>query len=429
MIFSIFRKNQLILLIHEISEMELLSSKLLVSSTHTKFPATHSVSQLQTRYLGTNFQYFPLNIRSKKSSYQDFREYAKPSRLLPAREVKVCTDASVENAATSFRFGRSAALYKVKIQTSKIYGSGLSDMSSGILLCLIDENGSSILQRLPATSCGTDTYETLHFQRGSVDEFTFEGPNLGRIEAIWIGSESGQWRIAGISLSVIHDSQPSSAGNDQDCKQLTGLQYNFAFEDMLIGEKSDASMMEFRPHSVTAFCEDESTLLNGKSSNASPLLDSYLTSNEESMKEYADLKFSLLFYDAVLILSGSSIASFLTGENALYAFLTGGLFGFFYLLLLQRSVDGLPAPDLIPTETKLSFGQLFQRLKGPISALVLVFTAAIITVKYASGEDAVKLTPKDLIFGMMGFLMCKVSVVLAACKPMPLSLRDSKQSS
>ncbi|KAK4440445.1 hypothetical protein Salat_0379400 [Sesamum alatum] len=406
--------------------MELLSSKFLISSIHTRFLSTYSLH-------ATNFQYFPLIIRSKRSSYQDFQEYAKPSRLLPATEVKVCTDASAEKLVTSLTSGGPDCLYRIKLQTSKIYGSGLSDTASGVLLCLIDEKGSSILQRLPATSVGTDSSsedkdmrDTLHFQGGSVDEFIFEGPNLGRIVAVWISLESGQWRIGGMSLTMICDSQPSLAENNKESKRLTGLQYNFKFEDVLLGEKSDVSMMEFRPDSVTAFSEDEFTLFKEYSLNASSTPGSRLTSNEESMKEYADLKFSLLFYDAMLILAGSSVASFSTGQNATYAFLTGGLCGFFYLLLLQRSVDGLPAQELVPSESEGIFGQMFGRLKGPISSLVLAFAFAIITVKFASGEDAVKLTPKDLIFGMMGFVMCKVSVVLAAFKPKPFSFRDEK---
>lgn len=115
----------------------------------------------------------------------DFQEYAKPSRLLPAKGVRIGRDASsLENA-----FRSSSSLYKLRLQTSKTYGSGLSDVNSGILLCLIDENGSSILQRLSATS---EDYETLCFERGSVDEFAFEGPRLGRIVAVWISLESGK---------------------------------------------------------------------------------------------------------------------------------------------------------------------------------------------------------------------------------------------
>ncbi|KAK6141821.1 hypothetical protein DH2020_024437 [Rehmannia glutinosa] len=438
--------------------MESLSSRFLISSAHTRFPATYSINPLRIKTLATNFQYFPLTIHSKKSSYQvlsissnqqrgpglDFQEYVKPSQLLPAKEAKVCTDASVEKAFASFLSGGSDCLFKVKLQTSKIYGSGLSDVNSGILLCLIDVNGSSILQRLPATSVGTDAfsedkdiYDTLHFQRGSVDEFAFEGPNLGRIVAVWISLESvffdlplaangrsmeNRWHEFDYYFSL------STFINWKQPRKQTPYWFTVRLQvqDILIGENSEASIMEFRPHSITAFSNDESTLFS--SLNPSPSLDNYLTSNEESMKEYTYLKFSLLFYDAMLILAGSSVAYFWTGENAPYAFLTGGLCGFFYLLLLQRSVDGLPAQELVPSENKGNFGQIFDRLKGPISSLALAFAFAIIILKYASGEDAVKLTPKEIMFGMMGFLMCKVSVVLAAFKPIPLILRGNERS-
>lgn len=129
----------------------------------------------------------------------DFLDYAKPSRLLPAKEVKVQTDTSAEKIYTSFKEDESQCLFKINLGTSDIYGSGLSDLNAGILVCLIGENGDSILQRIPA-SLMTDQStkledvvdsDILHFQRGSVDEFIFEGPNLGRVEALWISLESG----------------------------------------------------------------------------------------------------------------------------------------------------------------------------------------------------------------------------------------------
>lgn len=229
---------------------------------------------------------------------------------------------------------------------------------------------------------------------------------------------AGQWRIGDLSLTVICNREPPPAENDQKTRKHNGLQYNFRVEDILLGEGSEISMMEFKPHSVTAFSEDEFTSFNKKSS--------YTISNEESMKEYADLKFSLLFYDTLLILAGSSIASLLAGENASFAFVMGGIGGFFYLLFLQRAVDGLPIPELVSRESTGNFSKVSGRFKGPLSSLALAFALAIIAVKYASGDSAVKLTPKDLIFGMMGFLLCKVSVVLAAFKPMAIGSRENK---
>ncbi|KAL2487505.1 Lipase/lipooxygenase [Forsythia ovata] len=413
--------------------MDSLTTKLSFSASPTTFPLTHPRNPIRITTFRSHFHHFPLILCYKKFNFQDFQEYAKPSRLLLATEVNVFTDESLKKTVTFFKTSRSECLYRVKLKTSNIYGSDLSDINSRVLLCLIDENGDSILQRLPA--CSTDNplsstdnviLDVLHFQRGSVDEFTFEGPELGKIVAVWIGVESGQWRVGDLSLIVICHHEPPSAENDLKSRKHNGLEYNFRVEDTLLGDGSEISMMEFRPHSVTAFSEDEFTSFNQKSSYASLSNSNYTVSNEESMKEYADLKFSLLFYDALLILAGSSITSFLAGENASFAFIMGGIGGFFYLVFLQRSVDELPVSELVSRERTGNSSEMFQRLKVPLSSLALAFALTIITVKYASGDISVKFTPKDLIFGMMGFLMCKVSVVLAAFKPMAIGSRENK---
>jgi hypothetical protein len=68
------------------------------------------------------------------------------------------------------------------------------------------------------------------------------------------------------------------------------------------------------------------------------------------MKEYAELKLSLLSMMPCLILVGTAIADFSTGENTALAFSIGSIGGFLYLLLQQRSIDGLPASS-IPSNT------------------------------------------------------------------------------
>ncbi|KZV50988.1 hypothetical protein F511_15231 [Dorcoceras hygrometricum] len=324
----------------------------------------------------------------------------------------------------SFKSGETESLYIVKLQTSNISGSSLTDFNSAVLICLIDENGSSILQRLPSVETslsGNDDMDgILHFQRGSGDEFVFEGPSLGKIVAVWISLDSGQWRIGGINLRMFCCCQFPSE-NSQISDHI-GVQYNFKVEDILLGEKSGISLMEFRPHSVTTLSKHESNLFFENTLRPSSI------SNEKSMKEYSDLKFSLLFYDAMLVLTGSSIISIVPATNNVSCpFLIGGTCGFLYLLLLQRSVDGLPVQELIPGEDEVvSSRQILERFRGPLLSLVLVFAFAAIAVTYASGEGAVQLTSRDIIFGMMGFLVCKVSVVLAAFKPIPFGLREGK---
>ncbi|KAL7174677.1 hypothetical protein ACSBR2_033845 [Camellia fascicularis] len=358
--------------------------------------------------------------------------YAKPSRLLLAAEPEVCEDSSLEKILTSFKVGGCKCLYKVKLHTSNIYGSGLSDLNAGILLCLIDENGDSILQRIPASLIKEHSNQledkivsdVLHFQRGSVDEFAFEGPKLGQVEALWISLESGD-----VSLIVTFLYQLTSEENGRKEIQYICFQYRFEVEDTLLGEGSDISMVELRPCLVREFSLDNLTLLSEYLLQPTSIVSDSGITNKESVREYADLKYSLLLYDGLLALVGSSIASFSVGENAAFAFLGGRIGGFLYLLLLQRSIDGLPAPAASSTSINRrgKFAHIFGRFKGPVSSLVLAFVFATIAVKYGSGNGGgMELTPKEVVFGMLGFLACKVAVVLAAFKTMPTGLEENE---
>ncbi|XP_050369534.1 uncharacterized protein LOC126787683 [Argentina anserina] len=362
------------------------------------------------------------------SRLSEFRDYAKPSRLFQATEVNICTDISVEKSFLSLQDYETQALYKVKLGTSNVYGSGLSDVTAGILLCMIDENGDSILQRIPSNLRLDDSKEVaeeiIQFQRGSFDEFTFKGPKLKNIEAVWISLESGQWRLGSVNLTVIYGNDISleeSQEIDGEKPQYVGFDYNFQAEDILLGERSDSSMVELRPCLITKlYGVDPFTMLT-KTLPESSISVSQGISNEETMREYADLKFSLLLYDAILVLFGTSVASFSVGENAGSAFLTGGIGGFLYLLLLQRSVDGLPAPESFSVDSE-STNQMFGGTKGPLLGLALAFGLALFTVKYSSGDVPMVFTPKEVLAGMVGFLACKVAVVLAAIKPMTIDV-------
>ncbi|XP_027347527.1 uncharacterized protein LOC113858924 [Abrus precatorius] len=387
------------------------------SACHCQRKAFRQISRTilsQSRHLRSG-------IRAKLSDthFQDFQRYAKPSYLLPASEVKVCTNSLVENILSFPKEDRTKSLFRVKLGTSNLYGSSISDLNAGILLCLIDDDGNSILQRIPASlmmdhsteSEDMNIIDTLHFQRGSVDEFIFEGPKIARLEALWVSVESGQWRLGSVSLMVIsYEGQPS--GPEGDALRYIGCQYDFEIDDVLFGEGGDLSMLELRPSLVTELEGVDPISFFNKGA----LPSGAKISNEESMREYADLKFSLLFYDAVLTLLGTSVASLLHGENAGIAFLIGGIGGFLYLLFLQRSVDELPASELLNND-KGGTTALFKGLKGPIASVALALGFAVFAVKYSSGDLQVMLTPKDIIVGIIGFLACKVSVVLAAFKP------------
>ncbi|KAM1114799.1 hypothetical protein PS1_005465 [Malus domestica] len=74
------------------------------------------------------------------------------------------------------------------------------------------------------TDHATDSKDgVLHFQRGSVDQFTFEGTKLGKIEAVWISLESCQWRLGSVCLTVICGRQSSLEEKDENKLQYTGF--------------------------------------------------------------------------------------------------------------------------------------------------------------------------------------------------------------
>ncbi|KAF9597771.1 hypothetical protein IFM89_021856 [Coptis chinensis] len=366
---------------------------------------------------------------SKPSDYQDFQNYVKPLRLLPATEPNICTHSTVEEMCVSLEW-HSQSVYVVRIYTSSAFGSGLTDSRAAILICLIDENGDSILQRISTTLVGTSLDGSLPehcFQRGSVDEFIFKGPKLGRVQAFWVGLDSGRWRLGGVSLIVVYGYKDLPVGTEENSRVnlISGLEYGFEADDIPVGEGECMSMVELRPSLITEISGADilSSLNKGLSQSTTPF--NREVSNEESMEEYADLKSSILIYDSMLIFGGTLIAAISTGEKSALAFLTGGAGGFLYLLLLQNSVDGLPAPaSTTMNKEGKNINQLVKRLRGPISSLGFAIVLAGAALKYTSGASPIALTPQEILLGMTGFLACKVAVLLAAFIPMELKLKE-----
>ncbi|GMH00090.1 hypothetical protein Nepgr_001929 [Nepenthes gracilis] len=385
-----------------------------------------------TRRLSIQMRPHRLFASLKKYDFQDFQDYAKPTRLLPATEVKVYTNASPGSLLSWFGVAESESFYKILFRTSSIYGSGLDDLNAGILICIIDKKGDSILQRISSSSNQDDLIwsedtiasDVIHFQRGSVDEFAFQGPKLGSIQAIWIGVESGRWRLGGVNLIVISRCNSTSGQYNENETQYISVRYDFEAQEILLGESRGMLMAELKPSQVTEYPGENPISLLRDDVTKSELLSAKGITYEESMREYAHLKLSLFLYDAVLIFAGTSVASMTAGENTALAFLTGGIGGFLYLLLLQKSVDRLPASEALAVGKEGGPHRQLGGLKGPLLVLAFASGLAILITKHGSvGADMV-LTPKEVMFGLMGFLVCKVAVVLAAFKPLSIGSRD-----
>jgi hypothetical protein len=120
----------------------------------------------------------------------------KPSRLLPTVEPKTFPNSVPEEILSKVRLEESDAFYMLELSTSRELSSSLLDKNAAILICLIDVDGDSLLQRVPAIfgdqlANGSKALQSVPFQSGSVDIITFKGPKLQTVKEIWIGLESG----------------------------------------------------------------------------------------------------------------------------------------------------------------------------------------------------------------------------------------------
>ncbi|CAL4993334.1 unnamed protein product [Urochloa decumbens] len=378
------------------------------------FPDGKKLKRRKGRQLMTCF--------SKGSSLQDSMPSVKP-RLLPTEELQTYPNTVPEEIFSTIRLDDFDAFYVLELSTSREFSSSLLDKNSAILICLIDVDGDSLLQRVPAiysgqTMTGIKAEQSMPFQSGSVDVITFKGSKLQRIKEVWIGLESGSWRLDGLSLKVIHGPvDPPKDINGTPEFKFIGLQYTFNKINVLLGEDG-ASVAEARPVAIMDLSGvslsdlQEGQLFSG--STASMVKEM----KEDGLRQYADLKQSLLLYDAAIVITGFSIFTLASNDNAAYSFLVGGIGGFLYLLLLQRSVDGLPVISS-PSEAGSTQPSVsgFSGVRRPWLILSLVMVAGAVALKYGGG-DSFELTPTELFVGTAGFLANKVAVLLAAFKPM-----------
>ncbi|KAG8089848.1 hypothetical protein GUJ93_ZPchr0011g26881 [Zizania palustris] len=372
---------------------------------------------------------------SKSSSLQDSVPSVKPSRLLQTDELRIFRNNIPQDIISAVRLDESDAFYMLELSTCREISSSLLDKNSAILICLIDAYGDTLLQRIPAiywghSAPGRKGEHLLPFQSGSIDVATFKGSKLQRIKEIWVGLESGSWRLDNLSLKVIHG--PLNTPTDLEATpelKFNGLQYTFDKINLLLGEDG-ASVVVAKPVTVTDLSGVSlSDLQEGQLSSESTA-SSFQQMKEDGLKEYADLKQSLLLYDLAIVITGFSVFTLASNDSAAYSFLVGGFGGFLYLLLLQKSVDGLPVISS-PSEAGNAQPTVkgFSGIRRPWLILSLLMVAAAVALKYGAGGDKLELTPVELFVGAAGFLSNKVSVLLAAFKPLQSNLKSDEEQS
>eukprot|EP01018_Ginkgo_biloba_P021052 Gb_39557 [translate_table: standard] len=421
------------------------------------------------------------------SSYQAYEIFSEPQRLLPSPEANFSVGASLkeESGALTSR-DSSQSLYRVELTTSNAVYSSLSDINAGIMLCLIGENGNSIMQRIPAVAPDPEalspdtakivqpTSDHLCFQR--VMEIVLFANAYVYFLAHQICIKPGSWRLGGVKVLVICPSQSvfNGANNvEQQNNGNLGLNHFFRTDEILLGDGGDLSAAELKPCEIQELSGVDMWMksLDSNQHGTGVTSKDVRKLQQESLREYTDLKFSLLLYSGILVVSGTSITALVGSQEISNGFAIGGVCGFIYLLLLQRAVDRLPEPPSFPspshdgsineevsfqddnsTESKMgqgvedrglkelsmsinrkfwskneNFQEVFAGFRGPLTSLAWIIAAFFLASRYFPGNIMISLKPQQLLAGAAGFLICKVAVVIAAFRTIPADWKDHRK--
>ncbi|CAM6103518.1 unnamed protein product [Calypogeia fissa] len=389
------------------------------------------------------------------------------------------TSETVWSSSQSKDQSQSVALYYIVISTSKDEKSSLSEPNAGILLTMIGEDGNAAMHKISGTeeSGGDAGKSSLRFQRGAVDSMIVAGPDLGRLAALWIAPEAGTWRLEKVSVTILPWSEKlvSEDGlwsrdvisfvNSDLLEEMAsmgnwrGVFHLFPSNEALLGSDAWLAAAELKPSLIQEISDmvdlQEKLLQLSPKRPQSPHGVAKL--REESMKEYENLKLTLLGFSFLLVVGGTASLAALGQGNLAEGYAVGGVGGFLYLLLLQRAVDQLPSSnsaDIGDTHVDLPISAPRQPVvvkegenepeassqeqgkspknvesfspRGSLSGtsniglrgrIILVAGVALVLGRLAGGGAVSTISPPQLLAGVVGFLTSKVAVVLAALKP------------
>lgn len=396
--------------------------------------------------------------------------FTEPKWLLPVQEEGLVArkDATPSIWSDAIDASSSRSHFQVDMTTSKDYNSGISDFNAGILLAMIGEHGRCFVHRISPLVSGEVAFPSdqtkelwsgvpthYRFQRGSKDVVTFSGPDLGKLEAVWVAPEEGTWRLEDISITVFPQQMIKDGVDvkDADCRIL---QYNFPHKDILIGDGNGIPAAELKASTFSELFYADYLLLNSNSKFTGTQM-SMEQVRDEGMKEYKALKFSLLSYNALLVTLGSAVSVATGNSEIAEGFCVGGLLGFIYLFILQRAVDQLPAPSSSPLsianeslspainstdgvkERSRTSGdvdgvgaiqreksQLLGGLAGfraPLTKFSGIIAVSAVIAKIVNTANNHTISKEMLFAGAAGFLMSKIATVLASNKPLSISLQ------
>lgn len=345
---------------------------------------------------------------------------------------------------------RKDTVYTVRLSTGQRRGSALSDPTAGILVCLLSEDGSALLHRVPrlndpetteqevqaicssiddqeaGADCSLALYAAatqrlsgqapprLRFQEGAVDEVSFCAPEMGPLAALLVGPEQGSWVCEEVDVS-------SSRTGHTDrfvCRESLGEG----------GEEPAAYLRPIPPGAVVYGSGDNAIIVT--KAQASQL-------HRMNMQQYRELKAQLVAATAVLVGLGSGLAYAAGGRDLALPFALGGASGVLYQYMLQVAVDNVGGRSAYGQEQGAGraegraegsndWGHIGVVLGNPavrvmLGAGALLATFASLQAMTESGESyQAFVTTRGIVAALVGFLCYKAAVVGVAIIPPPV---------
>ena len=211
----------------------------------------------------------------------------------------------------------------------------------------------------------------------------------------------------------------------------TIIQYDFDCCNIRIGDGGIVSAAELKACKISLLSSSEYHVLHARRKRSRKDIEE---SREKGIKEYEILKLSLLSYDALLVTLGSVVLAGSGHNEIAEGFCIGGMIGFLYLFLLQRAVDRIPSgvgkedamnsSDVFRSDESESTGNL-ARFRSPLIGLAASFMVLGVTSAVLFSSTNEQPFSKEMLFaGAAGFLMSKISTVLASSKPLPVSTHN-----
>lgn len=341
-------------------------------------------------------------------------------------------------------------VYTLRITTSPDRNATLSDTSSGVLVCLVNDEGDSILRFVPCLERDTDMDATLRdicasgdippgadcslimgsptpstsayskhrFLSGAVTEVSFVATNLGPLSAVIVGPQSGTW---GCSEVVV-----SSSAEHGGCSSK------------FISKEGSNVVLGNDPLYSAAYLSrvPQGTVIYGQGENAKILSSKEaLEMSVKNMEWYHGMKKKLLFYTATVGIVGMGMAYISIGPWASMAFASGSLASFWYQIGLQKKVDtiGKTPEDSLRKDDSAISSRLLSALPlvGVSAAAWFVYTHPTLLGPHSiisMGDDAVEIGLNDnfsLTMALLaGFASQKLAILIFSVEGVKYPMLD-----